>query len=117
MPAATSNQTSLVHQPSSFFPNDGHQEADGVCRPNPQYTIMVDQFVNLPFPDWYYTFLQDNAAWDTETGNTAPRTPPPTEPCLSAAVLYSASVLMTREVACMPSDMILRAAVPRTQAH
>lgn len=32
---------------------------------------MVDQFVNLPFPEWYYAYLQDNAAgWDPHTGET-----------------------------------------------
>lgn len=30
-------------------------------RPNPVYKIMVDQFVNVPFPAWYYPYLRDNA--------------------------------------------------------
>ena len=32
---------------------------------------MVDQFVNIPFPFWYYSYLADNADpsdWSSETG-------------------------------------------------
>lgn len=35
------------------------------------YTITVDQFLNLPFPEWYYAEMQDDApasAWDRYTG-------------------------------------------------
>ena len=41
------------------------------CRPTPEYTIMVDHFVNLPFSEWYYAEMQDAApasAWDHHTG-------------------------------------------------
>ena len=56
--------------PLNLIAKDHTPQTDAyvMCRPNPQYTIMVDQFVNLPFPDWYYTFLEDNAAWNTESG-------------------------------------------------
>lgn len=33
-----------------------------VChRPNPVYKILVDQYVNVPLPDWYFHYLRDNA--------------------------------------------------------
>lgn len=39
------------------------------------YTVTVDQFVNLPFPEWYYAEFQGSApasAWDQHTGKLAP---------------------------------------------
>ena len=52
------------------------------CRPNPVYTIMVDHFLNLPFPEWYYAELQDSvpaSAWDATTGKLSE------SPCMAHA--------------------------------
>ena len=33
------------------------------------YAIIVDQFVNIPFPEWFYSYLVDRAeAWGPEAG-------------------------------------------------
>ena len=39
------------------------------CRPTPVYAIIVDQFVNIPFPEWFYSYLVDRAeAWGSDAG-------------------------------------------------
>ncbi|KAL0047598.1 hypothetical protein WJX82_007469 [Trebouxia sp. C0006] len=38
-------------------------------RPTPVYAIIVDQFVNIPFPEWFYSYLVDRAeAWGSDAG-------------------------------------------------
>ncbi len=39
------------------------------CRPLPVYAIIVDQFLNVPFPDWFYSYLVEKAdAWGSDAG-------------------------------------------------
>ena len=61
----------IEHAPPPSPPPPKEFQLSGVCRPHPVYTITVDQFLNLPFPEWYYAEMQDDApasAWDRYTG-------------------------------------------------
>ncbi|DBA83865.1 hypothetical protein WJX77_008005 [Trebouxia sp. C0004] len=38
-------------------------------RPTPVYAVIVDQFINVPFPDWFYSYLVGKAeAWSSDAG-------------------------------------------------